>query len=392
VDDAAPIMTIAVEAPGMSDDELSWFVDDTVSRTLQAAKGVSQVSRVGGVAREINVIVDPDRMAARGLTAAQVNNALRGFQTDAPGGRVEVGGREQTVRVLGSVTTVERLRELMIPTGGGQFVRLSDVADVGDGASDERGFARLNGRPVVGFQVSKTKEASDVDAEDAVLKKLKELEASHPGVKFSTIFSSVTETRASFKATKNVLGEAMLLAAIVVFLFLRDWRATAITALAMPISLIPTFLVMRMADFSLNMVTLLALTLVIGILVDDAIVEIENIEKRIARGQRPFQAALEGADAIGLAVVATTFSIVVVFTPVSFMPGIPGQFFKEFGLTVSVAVLFSLVVARLVTPLMAAYFLKATSTPHERKPFEGFYRNTLEWALAHRIVDRKSVV
>ncbi|MBL8771137.1 MAG: efflux RND transporter permease subunit [Phenylobacterium sp.] len=386
VDDAAPIMTIAVEAPAMSDDELSWFVDDTVSRTLQAAKGVSQVSRVGGVAREINVIVDPDRMAARGLTAAQVNNALRGFQVDAPGGRVEVGGREQTVRVLGSVTTVARLREMMIPTAGGGSVRLSDVAEIGDGSSDERGFARLNGRAVVGFQVSKTKEASDVDAEDAVLAKLKELEAAHPGVKFSTIFSSVTETRASFQATKNVLGEGMLLAAIVVFFFLRDWRATAITALAMPISLIPTFLIMQMAGFSLNMVTLLALTLVIGILVDDAIVEIENIEKRVARGQRPYQAAIEGADAIGLAVVATTFSIVVVFTPVSFMPGIPGQFFKEFGLTVSVAVLFSLVVARLVTPLLAAYFLKPTATPHERKPFKGFYRNALEWALAHRII------
>ena len=386
IDDAAPIMTMAVEAPTMSDDELSWFVDDTVARTLQAAKGVSQVSRVGGVAREINIIIDPDRMAARGLTASQVNNALRGFQVDAPGGRVSIGGREQTVRVLGTVDTVAKLRDMTIPTGGGQYVRLADVAEIGDGAADVRGFARLNGRPVVGFQVAKTKEASDVDTEDAVLKKVAELEKAYPAVKFSTIFSSVTETRASFKATKNVLGEGMLLAALVVLFFLRDWRATAITALAMPISLIPTFLVMKLADFSLNMVTLLALTLVIGILVDDAIVEIENIEKRVARGQRPFQAALEGADAIGLAVVATTFSIVVVFTPVSFMPGIPGQFFREFGLTVSVAVLFSLVVARLVTPLMAAYFLKATPDPHPRKPFEGFYRNALEWALAHRII------
>ena len=386
VDDAAPIMTIAVEAPAMSDDGLSWFVDDTVARTLQSAEGVAQVSRVGGVAREINVVIDPDRMAARGLTASQVNTALRAFQFDAPGGRFAVGGREQTIRILGSVETVAQLRDMTIPTGGGQFVRLSDVADVGDGASDVRGFARLNGRPVVGFQVSKTKEASDVDAEDAVHAKLAELEKANPEVKFSTIFSSVTETRASFRATQNVLAEGMFLAALVVFFFLRDWRATAITALAMPISLIPTFLVMGLANFSLNIVTLLALTLVIGILVDDAIVEIEIIEKRVARGQRPFQAALEGADAIGLAVVATTFSIVVVFTPVSFMPGISGQFFKEFGMTVSVAVLFSLVVARLVTPLMAAYFLKANPTPHERKPFKGFYRNVLEWALAHRIV------
>jgi HAE1 family hydrophobic/amphiphilic exporter-1 len=386
VDELAPIMTYAVSSTSMTDEALSWFVEDTVARRLQAAKGVAQVSRVGGVSREINVIVDPDRLAARGLTAAQVNNALRGFQIDAPGGRTRIGGREQTLRVLGTVETVDQLRGLTIPTGTGQFVQLTDVADVGDGASEARGFARLDGRPVVGFQVSKTKEASDVVTEDAVKAELSRIEKDNPGVKFSLIFSSVDETRASFRATQHVLTEGMFLAALVVFFFLRDWRATLITAVAMPISLIPTFFVMKMADFSLNMVTLLALTLVVGILVDDAIVEIENIEKRVSQGLRPYQAALQGADAIGLAVVATTMAIVVVFTPVSFMPGIPGQFFKEFGLTVSVAVLFSLAVARLVTPLMAAYLLKAGKEAHPRKPFEGFYRNALEWALAHRIV------
>jgi len=386
IDSAFPIITYAVAAPAMSDEELSWFVDDTISRELQTASGVAQVTRVGGVAREINVIIDPVRLAARGLTAAQVNNALASYQLDAPGGRIEVGGREQTVRVLGSVETVAELRNMTIPTGAGGYVRLSDVAEIGDGASEPRGFARLNGQPVVGFQVAKTKESSDVDVEDAVNVKLEQLEARYPGVKFTKIYASVDETRDNFRATQHVLLEGMVLAALVVLLFLRDWRATLITVLAMPISLIPTFFVMKLAGFSLNLVTLLALTLVIGILVDDAIVEIENIEKRVQRGMRPYQAALQGADAIGLAVVATTFAIVVVFTPVSFMPGIPGQFFKEFGLTVSVAVLFSLLVARLITPLMAAYFLKPTSKPHDRKPFEGFYRNALEWALAHRIV------
>jgi len=386
IDDAAPIMTYAVSAPGMSDDALSWFIDDTLSRELQGAKGVARITRVGGVSREINVVINPDRLAARGLTANQVNNALRGFQTDAPGGRVNVGGREQTLRVLSNVASVAQLRDLNIPTGGGRFVKLSDVADIGDGSSEVRGFARLDGRPVVGFQVSKTKEASDVVTEDDVIKTLKRLEKTHPGVSFHKIFSSVDNTRATFTATQHVLGEGMFLAALVVFFFLRDWRATMITAVAMPISLIPTFAAMKLFGFSLNMVTLLALTLVVGILVDDAIVEIENIEKRVARGMRPYQAAIEGADAIGLAVVATTMAIVVVFTPVSFMPGIPGQFFKEFGLTVSVAVLFSLLVARLVTPLMAAYLMKPTAKPHERKPFQGFYRNALEWALRHRIV------
>jgi len=386
VDDGAPILTYAVSATNITDDALSWFVDDTLSRGLQAAKGVAQVSRVGGAAREINVVINPDKLAAQGLTASQVNNALRSFQTDAPGGRVSVGGREQTVRVLGSVKTIAQLRDITVPTDSGRFVKLSEIADIGDGAAETRGFARLNGRPVLGFQVSKTKEASDVDTEDAVVRQLAQIEKANPGVKFARIFSAVEETRASFQATKNVLLEGMILAALVVLFFLRDWRATLITAVAMPMSLIPTFFVMGLAGFSLNIVTLLALTLVVGILVDDAIVEIENIEKRVVRGARPFDAAIQGADSIGLAVVATTMAIVVVFTPVSFMPGIAGQFFKEFGLTVSVAVLFSLMVARLVTPPMAAYFLKAGAVAQPRKPFEGFYRNALEWCLQHRII------
>ena len=385
---SAPILTYAATAPGMSDADLysPWLVDDTIARGLQAEPGVAQISRVGGVNREINILVDPSRLAARKLTAAEVSQALQGFDLDAAGGRVSVGGREQTLRVLGSVKTLAALRDLNIPTGGGHFVKLTDVADVGDGASEVRGFALLNDRPVVGFQVSKTKDSSDVDVDDSVTKGLAKLEKSHPGLKFTKIFSSVDETRASFHATQHVLLEGMFLAALVVFLFLRDWRSTMITAFAMPISLIPTFFVMHLFGFSLNLVTLLALTLVIGILVDDAIVEIENIEKRVATGMRPYQAAMEGADAIGLAVVATTMAIVVVFTPVSFMKGMAGQFFREFGLTVSVAVLFSLLVARLLTPLMAAYLLKPSKNPHPRKPFKGFYRNALEWALDHRIV------
>jgi HAE1 family hydrophobic/amphiphilic exporter-1 len=384
--DSQPILTYAVEAPAMSDADLSWFIDDTVGRALQAAKGVSQISRVGGVNREINVIVDTEKLTSRGLTAAAVNTALRGFDLDAAGGRVSVGGREQTLRILGAVNTLDRLRALTIPTGSGGYVKLTDIAQVGDGAAESRGFARYNNRPVVGFQVMKTKDSSDVTVDDGVIKAVAQLEKDHPGVKFVRIFSSVDETRASFKATQHVLLEGMILAALVVFLFLRDWRSTLITAFAMPVSLIPTFFIMHLLGFSLNMVTLLALTLVIGILVDDAIVEIENIEKRVAQGRRPYDAAMEGADAIGLAVVATTMAIVVVFTPVSFMKGMAGQFFREFGLTVSVAVIFSLVVARLLTPLMAAYLLKPATNPHPRKPFEGFYRKSLEWALDHRII------
>jgi HAE1 family hydrophobic/amphiphilic exporter-1 len=381
--DSAPILTYAVAAPNMSDTQLSWFVDDTVARALQAQDGVAQVSRVGGADREINVVLDPDKMAAFGVTAPQISQALLQFNTDEAGGRADVGSREQTVRVLGSAATVDALRNTIIPTTA-RYVRLSDVAQVGDGEAEERGFARYDGQPVVAFQVNKTVNASDVSVETRVLKAIDVLAKAHPEVRFTKIVSTVDETRASFTATEHVLLEGMLLAALVVLIFLRDWRATLITAIAMPLSLVPTFAVMSLLGFSLNVVTLLGLTLVIGILVDDAIVEIENIQKRIEAGQTPYRASLVGADAIGLAVVATTLTIVAVFLPVSFMPGIPGQFFKEFGLTVSVAVLFSLLAARFATPPLAAYFLKPSKHPHPKKPLGGFYRKSLDWALHHK--------
>jgi len=396
-----PIIYYAVSpAPGanLSDTELSWIVDNDISRALQGVDGVGQVARVGGVDREINVIIDPARMAAQGVTAPQINEALQNVSEDAAGGRVQVGGREQTLRVLGAATTVDQIRNLTLPGSGGRFVKLADVADVGDGAAEVRTEATYDGRPVVGFQITKTKEASDVSTEDGVDRELHDMvygapahfgapatPPSHPDIRITKIVSQVDATRGSFAATRETMLEGMALAALVVFIFLRDWRATAVTAVAMPVSLIPAFAFMALAGFSLDTVSLLALTLVIGILVDDAIVEIENIEKRVYIGMRPYAAAMEGADQIGLAVVATTAAIVVVFLPVSFMPGIPGQFFREFGLTVSVAVLFSLVVARLLTPLLAAYFLKPKS-PRPRGPLPSFYVNTLKWALDHRVV------
>ncbi|HTX49246.1 MAG TPA: efflux RND transporter permease subunit [Caulobacteraceae bacterium] len=393
--DDQPIITYAVApAPGvtMSSAELSWIVDNDLSRTLQGVPGVGQVARVGGVDREINVIVDPVRMAAQGVTAPQINQALASVSEDAAGGRVQVGGREQTLRVLGAAANVDQIRNLALPGTGGRFVKLSDVADVGDGTAEVRSEAKFDGAPVVAFNVTKTKEASDVSTEDGVDAALgvrkgvaQTSPPGHPDIVIRKIYSAVDDTRGGFAATKETMFEGMVLAAFVVWLFLRDWRATLVTAIAMPVSLIPAFLFMALAGFSLDMVSLLALTLVIGILVDDAIVEIENIEKRVHGGMRPYAAAMEGADQIGLAVVATTSAIVVVFAPVSFMPGIPGQFFKEFGLTVSVAVLFSLVVARLLTPLLAAYFLKPKPA-RPRAPLPRAYVGALHWALDHRIV------
>jgi len=381
--DSAPILTYAVSSPSMSAADLSWFVDNTVARALQSQPGVAQVARVGGVDREINVVLDPVRMTARGVTAPQINDALAQFNIDSPGGRSDIGGQEQTVRVLGQATTVDALRNLTIPTAAG-YVQLSDIADVGDGQAEQRGFARLDGRPAVAFQVMKTRLASEVDTEKGVLAAIQTLASQHKDATFTEVVSTVKDTRESYDATVHVLGEGMILAALVVLLFLRDWRATLIAALAMPLSLLPTFAVIGAMGFSLNIITLLALTLVIGILVDDAIVEIENIQKRVQAGASPYRAALVGADAIGLAVVATTATIVVVFTPVSFITGISGQFFKEFGLTVAVAVIFSLTVARLLTPLLAAYFLKPVAHPHPRRPLPPLYKRILDWALNHK--------
>ncbi len=378
------LMTYAVSAPAMSSPDLSWFIDDTIARNLQAIRGVGQVTRVGGVDREINVTIDPVRMAALGITAAQVNQALLGYYRNYGGGRTQVGGSETTVRVLGEGISVEALGNLTIPLLTGGYAKLSDLATVGDGSGEQRGFARLDGRPVAGFNVVKVDTASEVDVENGVNAAIAKLEKANPGVTVTKVFSITDGTRKNFEATQAVLVEGMILAALVVFLFLRDWRATLIAAAAMPLSLIPTFAVVGMLGFSLNVVTLLALTLVIGILVDDAIVEIENIQKRTLSGYSPFRAAMEGADAIGLAVLATTAAIAVVFLPTSFMPGIPGQFFKEFGVTVAVAVVCSLAVARFVSPLMAAYFLTKPKKLHDARKLPALYEKTLTWALDHR--------
>lgn len=383
--DAAPILTYAVSAPAMGNTELSRFVDKVVTRALQAQQGVAQVHRIGGADREINIVLDAQRMAALGVTAPQVNNALAAFHSDDPGGRADVGAVEQTIRVLGSSMTIDRLRDLAIPVQG-RYVRLGDIAEIGDGAAEQRGFARLDGRPVTAIQISKTREASDISVEDRAVKAIARIQAEHPGVTFTKLVSTVDSTRRTFASTQHVLIEGIFLAVIVVYLFLRNWRATIIAAVAMPLSLIPTFVLMSAMGFSLNSITLLALTLVIGILVDDAIVEVENIEKRIETGETPYRAALIGADAIGLAVIATTATIIAVFAPVSLIPGQAGQFFREFGLTVAVAVLFSLVVARLLTPLMAAYFLVPLKdrVHREKRPVNPIYGRILDWALAHR--------
>lgn len=384
------IAYIAVKSTDMTLEQLSWFVDNTISKRLTAIPGVAQVNRGGGVSREIRVDLDPVRLQSYGITAAQVNNQLRQLNLDAPGGRTEISGAEQAVRVLGGARTAEQLAETRIAIGGGREVRLSDIANVRDGATEQRSVARLGNRQVTSFGIFKAKGASDVDVYNRMNKELEALKAEYPGIEFAELFTSVKYTEQEYDSAMQAMWEGALLAVIVVFLFLRDWRATIISALAIPLSAIPTFWFMDLLGFTLNTISLLALSLVAGILVDDAIVEIENIVRHMRMGKSPFQASLDAADEIGLAVVATTFSIIAVFLPVAFMPGIPGQYFKQFGLTVSIAVFMSLLVARLITPLIAAYFLKPHGEQaHGDSKLMQRYMKLLAWTV-HREPQKRS--
>ncbi|WP_312594885.1 efflux RND transporter permease subunit [Brevundimonas sp.] len=378
------LITYVVRSPTMTPEEISWFIDNDVSRALLALGGVGQVNRSGGVDREMRVELDPQRLAAYGVTAAQVSQALNNVNNNLPGGRVTIAGSERSVRTLGSATSVEQLRETLVPLGDGKTVRLADLGKVEDKWSEPRRLARYNGQEAVTFNFLRSRTASEVKVADKVREEVKRLNEAHPELTIRQVTASVEQIEESYLASLEALLLGAVLAVIIVFIFLRDWRATFIAATAMPMSLIPTFAILGPMDQSLNVVTLLALSLTIGILVDDAIVEIENIVRHMRDGKPPYDASLEAADEIGLAVVATTATIVAVFAPVGFMPGIIGQFFKAFALAACVSVVFSLLVARTLTPLMAAYILKHTH--HEDKdPFwMGGYLKALRWSLGNR--------
>ncbi len=354
------IMTFAVSAPDLNIEEISWFVDDTIKSELQGRPGVGRVDRYGGADREIRVELDPAKLNSFGITATEVNGQLRATNANLGSGRSEIGSAEQAIRTLGDATTVAKLAATSIALPSGRFVVLSDLGEVVDTYEELRSFSRLDGKQVVTFGVFRAKGSSEVSVAETVNSTLDQIRAKNPGVGIDLIDDTVFYTYGNYEAAIDTLLEGALLAIIVVFLFLRNWRATLITAIALPLSAVPTFWVMDLLGFSLNLVSFLALTLATGILVDDAIVEIENIARHIRMGKSPYRAAIEAADEIGLAVIATTFTIVAVFVPVSFMGGIVGQYFVQFGLTVAISVLFSLLVARLITPMMAAYLMKAS--------------------------------
>jgi len=380
-----PIGYFSAESTAMTVEQLSWFIDDTLNRRLMGIEGVSVVSRTGGVSREIRVDLDPVRMQAQGVSASAINQQLRAMNLNAAGGRAEIAGSEQSVRVLGSAITAHDLGQTQIALGGGRTVRLNAVANVRDQWAEQTSYGIQNGRQVVSFMIQKAKGYSDVTVYHAVQEQLTALTEEDPRVQYRLLFTPVKYIEMQYESSMRALVEGALLAVIVVFIFLRDWRATIISAIAIPLSAIPAFWFMDMLGFSLNMVTLLSLSLVAGVLVDDAIVEIENIVRHMRMGKSAYQASIDAADEIGLPVVATTFSIVAVFLPVSFMSGIIGQFFISFGLTIVVAVLISLAVARLITPMIAAYFLKAKGhASHGEGWLMDRYLGILGWTLNNR--------
>ncbi|RUM08896.1 efflux RND transporter permease subunit [Rhizobium chutanense] len=378
------LVTYAVQSAALNETELSWFIDNDLTKALLSVPGVGQVNRIGGVDREVHVDLDPTTMAAFGVTATTVSAQLKSVQADTSGGLGEIGGTRQTLRTLGAVASVDALRELRIPLANGQQVRLDDVASVTDNFAERSSMAYLDGKPVIAVEIKRSNGFSDSGVAADVDKAMKAFAAKHANVQIGEAYSTIGPIIDNYDGSMHMLYEGAILAIVVVWLFLRDWRATVLSAVALPLSVIPTFLVMYLAGFSLNIVTLLALSLVVGILVDDAIVEVENIARHLQMGKRPIDAALEAADEIGLAVIATTFTLVAVFLPTAFMSGIPGLIFRQFGITAAVAVLVSLVVARLLTPMMAAYFMKAHPTEEKDGRIMRAYMAIVKAAMNHR--------
>ncbi len=381
-----PILAFTIASGRMDAEALSWFVDNTIARKLLAVRGVGAVSRVGGVTREVRVALDASKLQALGASAADISRQLKQVQTESAGGRTDLGGSEQPVRTLATVKSAQELAALELALPDGRKIRLSDVATVSDTVSEPRSAALLDGKPVVGFEVARSRGESEVAVGAAVQAALKELQAQHPDLQLTEAFNFVKPVEEEYDGSMHLLYEGGILAVLVVWLFLRDWRATFVSAVALPLSVIPAFIGMHLLGFSINIISLLALSLVIGILVDDAIVEVENIVRHLRMGKTPYQAAMEAADEIGLAVVATTFTLVAVFLPTAFMSGIAGKFFKQFGWTAALAVVASLVVARVLTPMMAAYMLKPLVGDHKEPGWLKVYMRAAAWCLKHRVI------
>jgi multidrug efflux pump subunit AcrB len=378
-------LTYAIASSTRSEEELSWFVDDVVAKTLLSISGVGEFSRVGGVQREVQVIVNPEKLNALGVTIAEVSRVLKQVQQEASGGRGQVGNLEQSVRTLATVKQASEIGALPIPLNNGKFIRLDQVATVKDTFAERTQAALLDGKPAVGFQIFRTKGYDEVGIAHKAIQALDILKKTYPDLNLQLVRSSMTTVLKKYQDSMHMLYEGAILTVLVIWWFLRDWRTTLIGVVALPLSIIPTFAFMSWANFSLNTITLLALSVVVGILVDDAIVEVENIARHLHQGKTARQATIDAVNEIALAVLATTATLIVVFLPVAFMSGIPGLVFKQFGWTAVVAVTVSLLVARLITPMMGAWMLKPTSHVVEKEgKIMRWYLNIAAWCLNHR--------
>jgi multidrug efflux pump subunit AcrB len=354
------ILTYVVSAENMDEGELSWFVDNEVSKAMLAVNGVGKITRTGGVDREVQVNLDPTLMAGLGVNVSDVSAQLKRVQQDASGGRGDIGANIQSVRTLGALHSADEVRNLDIPLGDGRHIKLSQVAEVLDTYAERTTYASYDGKPVIRFEITRSKGTSEVTVAKDVRAALEKFEQLHPQVKIVEAFNMVKPVEDNYEGSMHLLYEGALLAILVVWWFLRDWRATIIAAVALPLSMIPTFAFMQYFGFSLNVLTLLAMALVVGILVDDAIVEIENIVRHLRMGKTPYQAAMEAADEIGFAVIATTFTLVAIFLPTAFM-------------------------ARLLTPMMSAYLLKPHPVEEETDSASmRWYLGWVSWCLKHR--------
>src|SRR5690554_1592511 len=354
---ALPIISLAVSSETLSDRDLTALTEDVIAKRISNIAGVGSASVVGGVPRQLNINIDPDSLAAFNIGAGAVISALRADNRDLAAGAITQDSMVQSIQVLGQIAEQEDFYDIIVGNQGGQPVYLRDVATIEDGDGEASSLAILNGQRAIALDILKTQGANTVGVAAEIRKVIADLQARElpaDAVKIEVVVDNAKPVEDSFHAVQNMLIEGALLAVVIVFIFLNFWRSTVITGLTLPISIIGTMIVLNVLGFSLNMMTLLALSLAVGILIDDAIVVRENIMRHLHMGKSHLQAALDGTNEIGLAVLATTLSIVAVFLPVAFMDGILGRFFLQFGVTVSVAVLISLFVAFTLDPMMSS--------------------------------------
>lgn len=389
---AAPILAYTINSSRMDEEELSWFIENSLIKKLQGIAGIGTITRVGGVNREIKVELDLEKLQALKVSLAEISTQIKNISQEFAGGLAKIGDSEQSMRTIGSVKDVDELRQLPIVLYDGRVIKLGNIAKISDDIAEIREIAEVNGNKVIGIEITRAKGANPIELSRAINTKLQQISSEIAGLTYTKVFDMVEYSEEDYRASMLLLFEGSLLAVLVVWIFLRNLRSTLITCVSLPLSIIPTYIGLRYFGFSLNMVTLLAIGLVVGILVDDAIVEIENIIRHLKMGKTPYQAAMEASDEIGLAVIATSLTIIAVFLPTAFMDGISGKFFKQFGWTASIAVFFSLIVARLLIPMMAAYLIKpipenknnAQIIKNENNKFHNKYLQIVNWCLQNR--------